>query len=152
MSQAVTRRVIFQPATYRRLQRGVNKLVGAIRPTLGPRPRLVAVNRLLEDKLPEMLDNGGTIAKRVERLTDPDEDMGAQLVRDMLWRLQDQVGDGTATAAVLFGSIFNQGVHTLAAGGNATRLHDYLGKGLPVVMDQLSSMTVQVSGKEQPAC
>jgi len=151
MSHAVTRRVIFQPATYRRLQRGVNKLVEAIRPTLGPRPRLVAVNRLLEDKMPEMLDNGGTIAKRIERLTDPDEDMGAQLVRDMLWRLQDQVGDGTATAAVLFGSIYNHGVRYLASGGNAMRLRDYLGKGLQVVMDQLSGMTVEVSGKEQLA-
>jgi len=151
MSHAATRRVIFQPATHRRLQRGVNKLVEAIRPTLGPRPRLVAINRLLEEKMPEMLDNGGTIAKRVERLTDPDEDMGAQLVRDMLWRLQDQVGDGTATAAVLFGSIYNQGIHYLAAGGNAMRLHDYLGKGLQLVMDQLSAMTVQISGKEQLA-
>jgi len=151
MSQAATRRVIFQPATYRRLQRGVNKLVDAIRPTLGPRPRLVAVNRLLEGKMPEMLDNGGTIAKRIERLADPDEDMGAQLVRDMLWRLQDQVGDGTATAAVLFGSVYNQGIHYLAAGGNAMHLRDYLGKGLQMVMDQLSGMTVQVSGKEQLA-
>lgn len=151
MPQAASRRVIFQPATCRRLQRGVNKIVEAIRPTLGPRPRVVAVNRLLEAKMPEMLDNGGTIARRIERLADPDEDMGAQLVRDMLWRLQDQVGDGTATAAVLFGAVYNEGLRTLAAGGNAMRLHDYLGKGLRLVMDRLSGMTVQVSGKEELA-
>src|SRR5512139_1886084 len=134
MPQAKTQRVIFQPATYRRLQRGTRKLVTAIRPTLGPRPRIVAINRLLDERMPELLDNGGTIAKRVEQLSDPDEDMGAQLVRDMLWRLQDQVGDGTATAAVLFGSIFNQGIHYLAAGGNSMRLHDFLGQGLAAVM------------------
>jgi chaperonin GroEL len=151
MPNANTRRAVFQPAASRRLQRGANKLVQAIRPTLGPRPRIVAINRLLEDKMPELVDNGGTIAKRVERLTDPDEDMGAQLVRDMLWRLQDQVGDGTATAAVLFGSILNQGIHYLASGGNAMRLHDFLGKGLQVVMGQLSGMTVPISGKEQLA-
>jgi chaperonin GroEL len=133
------------------MQCGVNKLVEAIRPTLGPRPRMVAINRLLEDRMPELLDNGGTIAKRVERLVDPDEDMGAQLVRDMLWRLQDQVGDGTATAAVLFGSIYNLGIHYLASGGNAMRLHGSLGRGLQVVLDQLSGMTVRLSGKEQLA-
>jgi chaperonin GroEL len=151
MPQAATRRVIFQPATYRRLQRGVNKLVRAIGPTLGPRPRIVAISRLLDERMPELLDNGGTIAKRVERLTDPDEDMGAQLVRDMLWRLQDQVGDGTATAAVLFGSVYNQGIRYLTAGGNAMRLQHFLNKGLQAILDQLATMTSQIAGREQLA-
>ncbi len=151
MPQAATRRVIFQPATHRRLQRGVNKLLQAIGPTLGPRPRIVAINRLLDERMPEMLDNGGTIAKRVEQLSDPDEDMGAQLVRDMLWRLQDQVGDGTATAAVLFGSIYNQGIRYLTAGGNAMRLQAFLNKGMRIVLDQLTNMTTEVAGQQKLA-
>jgi chaperonin GroEL len=151
MPQAATRRVTFQPATYRHLQRGANKLIQAIRPTLGPRARLVAISRLLDERMPEMLDNGGTIAKRIERLADRDEDIGAQLVRDMLWRLQDQVGDGTATAAVLFGSIYDQGIRYLTAGGNAMRLQTHLNKGLQAILDQLTSMTSPVSGKEQLA-
>ena len=149
MPQAATRRVIFQPATYRHLQRGANKLIQAIRPTLGPRARLVAVSRLLDERMPELLDNGGTIAKRVERLTDLDEDVGAQLVRDMLWRLQDQVGDGTATAAVLFGSVYNQGIRYLTAGGNAMRLQTFLNQGLHTILDQLTAMTRQLAGREQ---
>lgn len=151
MPQAKTRRVIFQPATYRRLQRGINELVQAVGPTLGPRPRVVAISRLLDERMPELLDNGGTIAKRVERLIDPDEDMGAQIVRDMLWRLQDQVGDGTATAAVLFASIYNQGIRYLTAGGNAMRLQTFLNKGLQTILDQLTAMTSQVTGQEQLA-
>ena len=151
MSKVQTRRVVFQPATYYRLQRGVNKLVRAIGPTLGPRARLVAISRLLDQGMPELLDNGGTIAKRIERLTDRDEDMGAQLVRDMLWRLQDQVGDGTATAAVLFGSIYNQGIRALTAGGNAMRLQVFLNKGLQAILDLLTSMTTQITGREQLA-
>ena len=151
MPQAATRRVTFQPATYRHLQRGANKLIQAIRPTLGPRARLVAISRLLDERMPEMLDNGGTIAQRVERLADPNEDMGAQLVRDMLWRLQDQVGDGTATAAVLFGSIYDEGIRYLTAGGNAMRLQIHLNKGLQAILDQLTAMTSPVSGEEQLA-
>ena len=151
MPQAKTRRVIFQPATYRRLQRGTRKLVEAIRPTLGPRPRIVAISRLLDERMPELLDNGGTIAKRIEQLLDRDEDMGAQLIRDMLWRLQDQVGDGTATAAVLFGSIYDQGIRYLTAGGNAMRLQAFLNKGTQTILGQLTAMTSQVTGREQLA-
>lgn len=151
MPQIATRRVIFQPATYRRLQRGINKLVRAIGPTLGPHPRIVAISRPLDERMPELLDNGGSIAKRIERLTDLDEDVGAQLVRDMLWRLQDQVGDGTATAAVLFGSVYNQGIRYLTAGGNAMRLQSFLNKGLHTILDQLTAMTSQLTGREQLA-
>lgn len=151
MPSSNSRRVVFQPATYRRMQQGIDKMVGAIRPTLGPRPRIVAIERILDERMPELLDNGGTIAKRIIQLSDRDEDMGAMLVREMLWQLQDQVGDGTATAAVLFQSVYNEGIHYLTAGGNATRLRIYLEKGLQVILDQITATTVHLSGKEQLA-
>src|SRR4030042_5071879 len=151
MPSSNSRRVVFQPATYRRMQQGIDKMVGAIRPTLGPRPRSVAIERILDERMPELLDNGGTIAKRIIQLPDRDEDMGAMLVREMLWKLQDQVGDGTATAAVLFQSVYNEGIHYLTAGGNATRLRIYLEKGLQVILDQITATTDHLSGKEQLA-
>ena len=151
MPRAKNRRVVFQPATYRGLQRGVNQIVGAIRPTLGPRPRVVAIDRILDERMPELLDDGGVIAKRIIQLPDRDEDIGAMLVRDVLWRLHDQVGDGTATAAVLFQSIYNEGVHYLASGGNAMRLQSYLEKGMRAILDHLTGMTVHVTGKEKLA-
>src|SRR4030042_2584185 len=126
MPSSNSRRVVFQPATYRRMQQGIDKMVGAIRPPLGPRPRSVAIERILDERMPELLDNGGTIAKRIIQLPDRDEDMGAMLVREMLGQLQDPGGEGTATAAVLFQSVYNEGIRYLAAGGNATRLRLYL--------------------------
>jgi chaperonin GroEL len=142
---------MFQPRTYRGFQRGVNQIVEAIRPTLGPRPRIVAIQRILDQRMPELLDNGGVIAQRIIQLPGWDADVGAMFVRDMLWRLYDQVGDGTAAAAVLFQAIYNEGVRYLTAGGNARRLHEYLQKGLEIILDQLTRMTTQVSGKEQLA-
>src|SRR3990172_3778775 len=141
MPSSNSRRVVFQPATYRRMQQGIDKMVGAIRPTLGPRPRIVAVQRILDERMPELLDNGGTIAKRIIQLPDRDEDMGAMLVREMLWKLQDQVGDGTATAAVLFQSVYNEGIRYLAAGGNAMPLRSYLETGMRAILEHLDSLT-----------
>jgi chaperonin GroEL len=133
------------------MQQGINQMINAIRPTLGPRPRIVAIDRLLDNKMPEMLDNGGIIARRIIQLADRDQDVGAMFIREVLWQLHDQVGDGTATAAVLFQTIYNQGIHYLTSGGNARRLQTYLEHGMRAILDQLSSMTTQVEGKEKLA-
>lgn len=151
MPRSNTREVMFQPRTYRGFQRGVNQIAAAIRPTLGPRPRIVAIQRILDKRMPEMLDNGGVIAQRIIQLPGWDADVGAMYIRDMLWRLHDQVGDGTATAALVFQAIYNEGVRYLTSGGNARRLHEFLQKGLEVILAQLTAMTVHVSGKEQLA-
>ena len=123
-------------------------MVEAIRPTLGPRPRLVAIDRLLDNRMPELLDNGGIIARRIIQIADRDADMGAMFVREFLCHLHDQVGDGTATAAVLFQAVYNQGIHYLASGGNAMRLREYLEKGLPIILDHLTGLTIRLEGKE----
>jgi chaperonin GroEL len=151
MPKSKTQRVVFQPATYQGLQRGINQMVDAIRPTLGPRPRIVAIDRLLDQKMPELLDNGGIIARRIIQLANRDQDVGAMFIREVLWQLHDQVGDGTATAAVLLHSVFNQGVRYLASGGNATRLHHHLDQGMQLILHELSQLSSPVSGKEQLA-
>lgn len=150
-SSTNTGRVIFQPKTYRGFQQGINKLANAIRPTLGPRPRIVAIDRILDKRMPELLDDGGVIAKRIIQLPHLAEDIGAMYLRDVLWRLHDQTGDGTATAAVLFQVVYNEGVRYLASGGNARRLHDYLQQGLEAILAHLTNMTVEVKGKQQLA-
>jgi chaperonin GroEL len=131
------------------MQRGINKLVEAIRPTLGPLPRTVAVDRVLDRRMPELLDDGGTIAKRITRLPDPGEDAGAMLVRDFLWRLQEQAGDGTATGAVLFQSVYNRSMRYLASGGNPVRVRFFLERSMRAVIDQLASMTVRLEGRKR---
>lgn len=151
MAQGRTQRVVFQPAAYQGLQRGINQIVNAVRPTLGPLPRTVAFHQLVTNKMPELLTKGGVIARRIIQLPDRDEDMGAMLVRHLLCHLHEQFGDGTATAAVLLQSVYNQGVHYLASGGNAMRLRHYLEEGVQVILDELTSMTLHVEGKEQLA-
>jgi chaperonin GroEL len=151
MPKSKSQRVVFQPATYKGLQRGINQMVEAVRPTLGPRPRIVAIDRVLDEKMPEMLDNGGIIARRIIQLADRDEDVGAMFVREMLWTLHDQVGDGTATAAVLLQSVYNQGIRYLASGGNATRLKHHLEQGMRLILNGLGDMTVQLSGPDKLA-
>lgn len=144
-------RLIFQPDASRSLQRGINLIVDAVRPTLGPIPRTVAASQALEDKPPELLDKGGLIARRISGLPDRDADMGAMLLRQMLWQLYEDCGDGTATAAVIFQSIYNNGLQYLAAGGNAMRLREHLGECLDVVLVALDEMTQPVAGKDQLA-
>jgi chaperonin GroEL len=69
----------------------------------------------------------------------------------MLWRLHEKVGDGTATAAVLFQSVYNQGVRYVVAGGNAMALRHHLEKGMKVVLDELTGVAVHLEGKEKLA-
>ncbi len=146
------RRVVLQPATYQGLQRGVNQLANAVRPTLGPRHGVVAISGIdYHDKTPQLFDDGGTIARHIIQLQDRDADVGAMLVRDLLWRLQQQVGDGTATAAVIVARVFNEGVRYLAAGGNAMRLRSYLEEGARIILDQLTAMSRPTRGKEELA-
>jgi chaperonin GroEL len=145
-----TRRVIFQPAAYRSMQKGIDQIVNAIRPTLGPLSGVVAIMPVVDsNKMPEMLDNGGVIARRIIQLPDRDQDMGAMFIRHMLWRVHEQVGDGTATAAVLFQSIYNQGLRYITSGGNAMLLRRYLEKGMRALLDELTGMTTPVEGKEK---
>lgn len=141
--------VVFQPKTHRAMQRGMNQVVDAIRPTLGPSARIVAIDYLMKQNAqPEMLDSGGVIARRIIELANSDEDMGAMLLRAVICRQQDVVGDGTATAAVLLQAIYNQGLRYMAAGGNAMRLRHHLEAALPIVIAELDRQTFTIEGQE----
>lgn len=141
--------VVFQPRSYQGMQRGINQMVDAVRPTLGPRPHLVAVENTFRGKTPELLDNAGVISRRIIQLPDRDADMGAMLVRHLLWRLHEEVGDGTATAAVIFQTVYNRGVRYIAAGGNPILLRRHLEHGLREILQQLDGLTMAVEGKER---
>ena len=135
--------VVFQPETFQGLLEGINYLARAIQPTLGPLPRLVAVEATpSRSRTPEILDSGGTIARRIIEIEGRNADMGAMFMRHMLWKLQEKAGDGTATAAVIFHTLFKGGVRYVTAGGNAMLLRRYLEQGLRLVLDELSSQTV----------
>jgi len=129
--------------------RGVEQLVGAIRPTLGPLPRIVLYDRSLgSGRVPELLDDGGTIARRIIQIRGRDADVGAMLLRQMLWSLREEVGDGTATAAVMFEAAYREGVRYLTSGGDAMRLRTCLERGLREILSELDGMATRVEGKE----
>ncbi|HMN60284.1 MAG TPA: hypothetical protein PJ988_07970, partial [Anaerolinea sp.] len=99
--------VVFQPEVRQGMQAGINLVVDAIRPTLGPLPRSVALTRIgSPNNFPEMLDSGGTIARRIIQVLGRDQDVGAMFIRHVLWELQEKVGDGTTSAAGLVPSTF----------------------------------------------
>lgn len=131
------------------MQHGINLLANAIKPTLGPLPRRVAVERIHRGQPPELLDKGALIARRVTDLTDPDAEMGALLLRQMLWQQYERYGDGTATAAMLFQSIFNDGVSYITSGGNAMRLRTYLFEALQSALACLARQKSSVQGRAQ---
>ena len=144
--------VVFQPSVQKNMRNGINTLVSAIRPTLGPTARTVAVTPLTENKnTPEILDNGGVIARRVIELHRREEDIGAMLTRALICRQHDSMGDGSATTAVLFQAIYNGGLHYLASGGNPMRLRHYFEKALRPLLAELDEQTCKVDGKQMLA-
>jgi chaperonin GroEL len=144
-------KVVFQPGTYHSFRLGIDKIVDAIRPTLGPVPRQVAIAPRTRTDRPELLDSGGMIARRLLEFPDRSEDMGAMFVRHLIWRQYEQAGDGAATAAVLFQSLFNQGARYIAAGGNTQRLRLHLEAAMCHVLDDLDARRFHVEGKARLA-
>jgi chaperonin GroEL len=143
-----TPEVVFQPRVANAFQRGMNKIVDAIRPSLGPYPRTVAINRIGSLRGPELLDNGGVIARRIIALPDRDEDAGAMYVRGALWNLHERVGDGVATAAIIFQTIFNGGLKYIAAGGNGMVLRHHLEAGGELIVNALEKMFQPIAGEK----
>jgi chaperonin GroEL len=144
-------RVVFQPEVQQGLLRGIDQIVGAVRPTLGPFPRIVLNDRSIGStgRIPELLDDGGTIARRIIQIKGRDADVGAMLARNLLWSLREEVGDGTATAAVLFRSVYAEGLRYLASGGNPMRLRSHLERGMRDILAELDTMATRVAGEAQ---
>jgi chaperonin GroEL len=136
--------VVFQPVTTRKIGRGIAQLTALIGPTLGPSARPVAIS--VANKPPELLDDGAMIARRLLELPDRSEDVGAMFLRNLLWRVHEQAGDGTATACVMFDAAFREGARYLAAAGNAMRLRDALAAGMGKVLAHLDDMTIHKPG------
>jgi chaperonin GroEL len=141
--------VVFQPRTYQSMLKGINKLVAAIQPTLGPVHQTVVIEKESKVGKPEILDDGAVIARRIIQLPDRDEDMGAMYLRQLLWTLHETVGDGTATAALIFHTIYKEGFKYIVNGGNAMLLREILEKSTPLILTELESLKFTLEGKEQ---
>ena len=130
------------------LAAGVNKLSNAVKVTLGPKGRYVALEKSYG--APTITNDGVTVAKEVE-LEDPIENMGAQLVREVAVKTNDVAGDGTTTATLLADVIVSEGLRNVTAGADALGIRRGIQKATDAIVDAIKADATPVSTKEQIA-
>jgi chaperonin GroEL len=144
----MAKQILYGEDARRSLKAGIDALVNAVKVTLGPRGRPVALDRKFG--APNVINDGVTIAKDIE-LPDPFENMGAQLVKEAAIKTNDKCGDGTTTATVLAQAIVTGGFKNIAAGADAMALKRGVEKGVEAVVRELKKMSTPVTTKEQVA-
>src|SRR2546428_1134249 len=142
------KQLVFREDARKALKRGVDQLAEAVKTTLGPKGRNVALDK--KYGAPSVTHDGVTVAKDIE-LSDPFENMGAQLLKEAASKTNDVAGDGTTTATVLAQAIVNEGMRNVAAGANAMLLKRGLDKAVEAVVNEVKAMATPVNGKEDIA-
>jgi chaperonin GroEL len=136
----------FNEEARRALERGVNKVANAVKVTLGPKGRNVVLDR--KWGTPIITKDGVTVAKEIE-LSDPWENMGAQLCREVASKTNDVAGDGTTTATVLAQALVNEGMRYVAAGGNPIALKRGIDKAVAKAVETIKQHAIPVTEREQ---
>jgi chaperonin GroEL len=139
-----SKRLLFRSAAREKILAGASALTDAVRITLGPKSKCVLIQK--KWGRPLVCNDGITIAKEVE-LEDPEENLGAQMIREAAERTGDAVGDGTSTSAVLAHAIFSEGLHNLAAGASAVDLKRGLDRGLLAAVKSLKGLSRPVASR-----
>ena len=127
---------------------GVSALAKAVKVTLGPKGRNVLIDKKFGSPL--VTKDGVTVAKEIE-LQCPYENMGAQMVKEVASRTNDNAGDGTTTATVLAEAIYREGLKNVTAGANPMDLKRGIDKAVDAIVDELSKMAVKVKDQSQIA-
>src|SRR5450432_1147952 len=127
---------------------GVNILADAVKVTLGPKGRNVVIERSFG--APNITKDGVTVAKEIE-LSDKFENMGAQMVREVASKTNDDAGDGTTTATVLAQAIYREGAKIVAAGHNPMEIKRGLDKAVEKVVAELKNISEKVAGNKEIA-
>ncbi|HVB65939.1 MAG TPA: chaperonin GroEL [Nitrolancea sp.] len=138
----------FNEDARRSLKEGVDALANAVKTTLGPKGRNVAIDKKFG--APTVTHDGVTVAKEIE-LEDPFANMGAQLLKEAATKTNDVAGDGTTTATVLAQAVVHEGLRNVAAGANPMLLKQGIDLGSDKVVEKLKSMAKEVRGKEDIA-
>ncbi len=144
----MAKQISFNEEARRALKRGVDTLADAVKTTLGPKGRNVAIDK--KWGAPTVTHDGVTVAKEIE-LEDPFENMGAQLLKEAATKTNDVAGDGTTTATVLAQAITNQGLKNIAAGANAMLLKRGIEIAARKATEAVAEMSIPVEGRENVA-
>lgn len=145
------KQVLFRSEAREKILRGATQLADAIRVTLGPRSKSVLIERKWGPPL--VCNDGVTIAKEFQ-LKDPEENLGARMLREAAERTGDMVGDGTSTSTILAHAIFADGIRNVVAGASAIEIKHGLDRGLKramAVLKEISRPVVSRKEKEQVA-
>src|SRR5579884_4281048 len=130
------------------LKRGVDQLAEAVKVTLGPKGRNVVIDKKFG--APTVTKDGVTVAKEIE-LSDPLENMGAQMVKEVATKTSDNAGDGTTTATVLAQAIFREGLKNVTAGANPMAIKRGIDKAVEAITEELKKISVPTTGKKEIA-
>src|SRR4030066_2504748 len=137
----MAKQIIYGEEARRSLKAGIDALADAVKVTLGPKGRPVALDRKFG--APNVINDGVTIAKDIE-LPDPYENMGAQLVKEAAVKTNDKCGDGTTTSTVLAQAIVSEGFKNIAAGASPTALRRGIEKAVTALVEELKKMAIPV--------
>ena len=134
----MAKQILYGEEARRSLKSGIDALTDAVKVTLGPKGRPVALDKKFGP--PSVLNDGVSIAKDIE-LPDPFENMGAQLVKEAASKTNDKCGDGTTTATILSQAIVTEGFKNIAAGADAMALKHGIEKAVSAMVDELKKMS-----------
>jgi chaperonin GroEL len=146
MTAMAAKHVLFRSEAREKVLRGTAALADAVRVTLGPRSKCVLIER--KWGAPLVCNDGVTIAKELE-LTDPEENLGARMLRQAAERTGEAVGDGTTTSTLLAHAIFSDGLRNVTAGASAIDLKRGLDRALKVAVEALRQSSRPVSTRTE---
>src|SRR5439155_1392498 len=130
------------------LLRGINIMAAAVKATLGPKGRNIVIDKKFGS--PTITKDGVTVAKEIE-LKDPNEDMGAQMLKEVASKTSDVAGDGTTTAIVLAQAIYREGLRNVTAGANPMGLKRGIEAAVDAVTQELKKVSKSTKDKKEIA-
>jgi chaperonin GroEL len=140
----MAKEIIYSSQSRQALMAGVNKLANAVKATLGPKGRNVIIEKKFGSPL--VTKDGVTVAKEIE-LKDKQENIGAQMVKDVASKTSDVAGDGTTTATVLAQAMLQEGLKAVGTGVNVMELKKGIDKAVETVVAEIKAMAKPVEGK-----
>ena len=142
------KQILFHSAAREKILRGTAALADAVRVTLGPKSKSVLIQK--KWGAPIVCNDGVTIAKEVD-LKDPEENLGAQMLRQAAERTGEAVGDGTSTSTILAQAIFADGTRNVVAGASGIDIKRGLDRGLRIAVEALRAMSRPVKTRKEKA-
>jgi len=144
----MAKQILFEELARKKLLNGINKVANTIKVTLGPKARLVVLDKGFG--APDISDDGVSICKEIE-LEDKVENLGAEIMKEVAEKTSDTAGDGTTTSVLLTQAIITEGIKNVTAGADPLSLKRGIQKGVEAVVAHLKAISKPISKKEEIA-